>query len=90
MCSSDLQRHMADGDVGADVGRDTATIRVDHRAVLNICPRADEHRVVVGPDGAIEPNIGLGAHLNAADHHCGRRDIGGIRGFGPLAPNGQD
>ncbi len=94
------QRHVADGDVVADVGRHAAAglpvvalailVAVNHGAVLDIGARADADAVDVGADDAAVPDGALGADLDIADDHRAVRDKGAFVDLWADAPKRLD
>jgi hypothetical protein len=79
------QCHVADRDARADHAVEVflAAIRrflaghVDDRTVLDVGTGADADRRVVAANDAIEPDVGIRADLDIADHDRVRRDKGG-------------
>jgi hypothetical protein len=53
-------------------------VAVDDAAVLNICPRANNHTVYLRTDDAIVPKAGLCADGNITHNSATRRDEGTI------------
>src|SRR5512132_1579736 len=83
------QRHVADGDIGADEGPLPFLGDMHHRAVLDVRAFADAHHVHVAAHDTAEPDAGLRADLDVADHGRARRDEYALADAGQDPPVGQ-
>src|SRR4051812_12381032 len=75
-----MQRHaMSDGDLVLEDRRVRFRGDVDHRHVLDVCPRSDADVIHISPHDRTEPHARIFAYLDVSDHESRLCDEGRVR-----------